>query len=297
MDDVRRELTHDLPQSRPVAPRRPGSPRATRAPASDAASGVRARAPFAEPGRAPAETAARARRRPAPARARRAGRRTPRSHPATTTDALRAGRRSTSSSAVSAPPIRPVGFRKRTLTANAAERRSCRSACTMSVSLASISFLLRMILHPAIRAAIGQSPGHRNRLKHRQVGLEDVGAGLRTWPVTKNRSAFGTKIVSPSRIVTLADSLPAWMSRRLTVCTSASRPREASAIPRQACFGCRIRISRARRRRRRPRLRQRLDERHRAGQRVSAGRAHLAHHEHVLTAKLLDLHGTWGLRR
>ena len=30
MNDVRRELTDDLPQSRPVAPRRPGDPRATR---------------------------------------------------------------------------------------------------------------------------------------------------------------------------------------------------------------------------------------------------------------------------
>ena len=68
--------------------------------------------------------------------------------------------------------------------------------------------------------------------------------GVRTKPVTKKRSAFGTKIVSPSRIVTFFDSRPVSISRRLTRCTSAS-PRSGIVAPpaRTPSFGCRISTS------------------------------------------------------
>ena len=143
--------------------------------ASDAASGLRwSSIRRAAPG--PVETARPAHRHPALVRGRRAGRRTPRSIRGATTGAARNRPAMTSSSAVSAPPIRPVGFRKRILTARRCRTMIVSPGWTMSVSLASNSFWLRMIRSRRFEPRSVSPAGQRNGLEDGQVGLEDVGA-------------------------------------------------------------------------------------------------------------------------
>ena len=114
--------------------------------------------------------------------------------------------------------------------------------------------------------------------------------GVRTNPVTKKRSALGTKIVSPSRMVTFFDKRPVSISRRLTRCTSASRARAWWRRRARAVLGVQDQLFAAGLVRAGAGLCQRLNQRDRAGQHVLARRARLAHHEHALAAELLHFH-------